>query len=40
MGYWEINKMTSEDFKTFQKLIDEDIKRELKIKKEFKERNK
>jgi Ser/Thr protein kinase RdoA (MazF antagonist) len=39
-GYWEINKLTQEEIKTLQTLIDEDIKRELRIKKEFREKNK
>ena len=39
MSYWEFNKMTSEDVKVFQRLVDEEIKKELKLKKEFRERN-
>ncbi len=37
-GYWEFNKLTQEEIKTLQNLIDEDIKRELRIKKEFREK--
>jgi hypothetical protein len=38
MGYWEFNKMTDEDFRVFQKLLDEMLEKEMKMKKEFRER--
>jgi len=39
-GYWKFNELTPEEIKELQTLIDEDIKRELRIKKEFREKNK
>ena len=39
MGYWEFDKMTSEDLKAFQKLIDKMLEKEMKMKKEFRESN-
>ena len=37
-GYWEFNKMTSEDLKDFQKVLDEMLEKEMKMKKEFRKR--
>ena len=39
MSYWKFNELKPEEIKDLQKLIDKDIKKELKIKKEFRERN-
>jgi hypothetical protein len=33
---WEVDKMTSKDFKILQKIIDKDIEREIQIKKQDK----
>ena len=39
MGYWEFDKMTDEDLKVFQKIIDKMLEKEMKMKKEFRENN-
>ena len=39
-SYWAINKMTQEDFKELQKIINKDIKKELLLKKEFRKKSK
>ena len=39
-NYWEADKMTDKDFKDLQKIIDKMLEKEMKMKKEFRERKK